>query len=95
MDIILAGSVAFDYLMSFPGYFRDHLLPDQLDRISLSFLVDSLVRQRGGIAPNIAYTLAIFGIRARILATVGEDFSEYGEWLQNKLLRFYNSWKMS
>lgn len=84
MDIMLAGSVAFDYLMSFPGYFRDHLLPDQLDRVSLSFLVDSLVRQRGGIAPNIAYTMAIFGIRARILAAVGEDFSEYGEWLQSK-----------
>jgi adenosine kinase len=84
MDIMLAGSVAFDYLMSFPGYFRDHLLPDQLDRISLSFLVDSLIRQRGGIAPNIAYTLAIFGIQARILAAVGEDFADYGQWLQSK-----------
>jgi len=59
MDIIITGSVAFDYLMTFPGYFRDHLLPDKLEHISLSLLVDSMVRLRGGIAPNIAYTLAL------------------------------------
>ena len=48
MNIVITGSIAFDYLMSFPGYFREHILPDKLDRISLSFLVDSMVRQRGG-----------------------------------------------
>jgi adenosine kinase len=77
MDIVLTGSVAFDYLMTFPGYFRDHLLPDKLEHISLSLLVDSMVRQRGGIAPNIAYSLALLGGRPRVMATVGEDFSEY------------------
>ena len=46
MDILLTGSVAYDYLMTFPGFFRDHILPDHLDSISLSFLVDSMVRQR-------------------------------------------------
>lgn len=83
MDILLTGSVAFDYLMTFPGYFRDHILPDKLDSISLSFLVDSMVRLRGGIAPNIAYTLALLGERPRLWATVGEDFEEYRTWLES------------
>ena len=61
MNILLTGSVAFDYLMTFPGYFRDQILPDRLESISLSFLVTSMVRARGGIAPNIAYTLALLG----------------------------------
>jgi adenosine kinase len=84
MDIILTGSVAFDYLMTFPGYFRDHILPDKLDSISLSFLVDSFSKRRGGIAPNIAYTLALLGEQPHIMATVGEDFVEYRNWLESK-----------
>jgi adenosine kinase len=82
MNIVLTGSVAFDYLMHFPGYFRDHILPDHLDSISLSFLVESMVRQRGGIAPNIAYTLALLGEHPKLWATVGEDFEEYRHWLE-------------
>lgn len=82
MNILITGSVAYDYLMTFPGYFRDHILPDRLDSISLSFLVDSLTRRRGGVAPNIAYTLALLGERPRIMATVGEDFEEYRAWLE-------------
>ncbi|RPI34875.1 MAG: carbohydrate kinase family protein [Chloroflexota bacterium] len=84
MKIILTGSVAFDYLMRFPGYFRDHILPDQLATISLSFLVESMVRLRGGIAPNIAYTLALLGEHPKVMATVGEDFEEYRTWLESK-----------
>ena len=83
MYIILTGSVAFDYLMTFPGYFRDHFLPDKLDSISLSFLVDSFRKRRGGIAPNIAYTLALLGEHPHIMATVGEDFAEYRDWLES------------
>jgi adenosine kinase len=71
-------------LMKFPGYFRDHILPDKLDSISLSFLVESMARLRGGVAPNIAYTLALFGLRPRLWATVGEDFEEYRAWLENR-----------
>lgn len=82
MNILLTGSVAYDYLMKFPGYFRDHILPDRLESISLSFLVESMVRRRGGIAPNIAYTLALLGERPRLLATVGEDFEDYRQWLE-------------
>jgi adenosine kinase len=69
--------------MTFPGYFRDHFLPDKLDSISLSFLVDSFRKRRGGIAPNIAYTLALLGEHPHIMATVGEDFAEYRDWLES------------
>jgi adenosine kinase len=82
MSIICTGSIAFDYLMSFPGYFKDHIIPDKLDSISLSFLVDSMIRQRGGTAPNISYTLALLGEKPRLMGTVGEDFEDYGAWLK-------------
>jgi adenosine kinase len=82
MDVVLTGSIAFDYLMTFPGRFQDHILPDQLERLSLSFLVDHMVRQRGGIAANIAYTLGLLGEKPRVMATVGEDFNDYRTWLE-------------
>jgi adenosine kinase len=83
MNLLLTGSIAYDYLMKFPGYFKDHILLDRLEGLSLSFLVESLVRQRGGIAPNIAYTLALLGERPRLFATAGEDFAEYRLWLES------------
>jgi len=82
MDILLTGSVAYDYLMTFPGLFKDQILPERLASISLSFLVDSMSKQRGGIAPNIAYSMALLGARPRVMATVGEDFTEYRTWLE-------------
>lgn len=84
MDILITGSVAYDYLMTFPGHFREHILPERLESISLSFLVDSMSRKRGGIAPNIAYTMSLLGERPRVMATVGEDFSDYRNWLESK-----------
>ena len=84
MDILLTGSVAYDYLMTFPGLFKEQILPERLEKISLSFLVDSMSRQRGGVAPNIAYTMALLGERPRVMATVGEDFGEYRQWLEGK-----------
>lgn len=83
MSIVITGSVAFDYLMTFPGYFREQILPDKLDKISLSFLVDSMTRQRGGVAPNIAYSLALLGEKPMVFATAGEDFTEYRAWLES------------
>jgi len=83
MNILLSGSIAFDYLMTFPGHFKDHILPEHLDEISLSFLVDSMVRHRGGVAPNIAYTMALLGEHPHLWATVGEDFEEYRAWLES------------
>jgi adenosine kinase len=84
MDILLTGSVAYDYLMTFPGHFKEQILPTRLESISLSFLVDSMSKQRGGIAPNIAYTMALLGRKPRVMATVGEDFADYREWLESK-----------
>jgi adenosine kinase len=69
--------------MTFPGYFRDHIVPERLDTISLSFLVDHMVRQRGGIAPNIAYTMALLGERPVVFGTAGEDFDDYRKWLES------------
>jgi adenosine kinase len=83
MNLVLTGSIAYDYLMTVPGRFRDYILPDQLDRLSLSFLVDSMIRRRGGIAANIAYTLGLLGEHPAVMATVGEDFEEYRAWLED------------
>lgn len=80
-NIIITGSVAYDYLMTFPGRFRECILPDQIHQISLSFLVDAMRKQRGGCAPNVAYSLALLGERPTVMATVGQDFSDYRAWL--------------
>jgi adenosine kinase len=83
MNIVITGSIAYDYLMHFPGDFMDHVKPDRIQKLSLSFLVDDMVKQRGGCAPNIAYTLALLGERPLIMGTAGEDFPEYGAWLES------------
>ncbi|HZP47552.1 MAG TPA: carbohydrate kinase family protein [Vicinamibacterales bacterium] len=82
MNIVVTGSIAFDYLMSFPGKFTEHFLPEHMSRVSLSFLVDSMDKRRGGCAPNIAYTLALLGERPQLMATAGEDFGDYRAWLE-------------
>jgi adenosine kinase len=81
MKLVVTGSIAFDYLMSFPGRFTEHLLPEHMHRVSLSFLVDTMDKRRGGCAPNIAYTLALLGARPQLMATAGQDFSDYRVWL--------------
>jgi adenosine kinase len=83
MKIVITGSIAFDYLMSFPGRFTEHFLADHIDKVSLSFLVDSMDKRRGGCAPNIAYTLALLGERPYLMATAGEDFGDYRDWLES------------
>ena len=82
MKLIVTGSIAFDYLMSFPGKFTEHFLPEHMHRVSLSFLVDSMDKRRGGCAPNIAYTLALLGERPRLMGTAGQDFDDYRRWLE-------------
>ena len=84
MSFVITGSVAYDYLMRYPGRFRDQILPDQLDNISLSFLADSMRRERGGVAANIAYTNKLLGGNPVILATVGHDFGDYRRWLEEQ-----------
>ncbi len=75
--IVVTGSVAFDYLMTFPGKFTEHLIPDRMARLSVSFLVDEMRRVPGGCGPNIAYGLALFGERPALVATAGKDAVEY------------------
>src|SRR5262245_39731117 len=82
MSIVVTGSKAQDSLMSFPGKFTAHFLPEHMNKVSLSFLVDTMDKRRGGCAPNIAYTLALLGERPRLMATAGEDFGEYRIWLE-------------
>ena len=84
MSIYVAGSLAFDRIMSFNGAFADHILADKLHILNVSFLIDGLVEKRGGCAGNIAYTLALMGEKPLILATAGKNFSEYGAFLESK-----------
>ena len=79
--VIVTGSVAFDYLMTFSDRFLDVLVPDRMHRLSVSFRVDSMRRVRGGCAPNIAYSLARLGADPVIMATAGSDAREYRDWL--------------
>ena len=80
--IVVTGSIAFDYIMTFPGHFKDHFLADQIEHVSLSFLVDDMRVVRGGCAANIAYSLALLGERPYLMATAGRDGNEYREWLK-------------
>lgn len=82
MTIIVTGSVAFDYLMTFPGRFREQILPEHLNKLSVSFLVDSKQSFPGGTGPNIAYSLALLGNRPKLFASAGKDFGEFREWLE-------------
>jgi|TARA_B110000014_G_C20083942_1_gene566710 adenosine kinase len=82
MDILVSGSMAYDRIMDFNGAFSDHILPDQLDNINVSFTVNSLTENFGGTAGNIAYSLSLLGEKPRILATIGQDYHRYFEWLK-------------
>jgi len=81
--ITVTGSLAFDHIMDFPGKFSDHIMPDKIHQINLSFLVNDLKKQPGGTAGNIAYTLALLNSPVSILGSAGSDFSDYGEFLKN------------
>ncbi|QMW67711.1 carbohydrate kinase family protein [Mumia sp. ZJ1417] len=82
MKIAVSGSIANDHLMTFTGKFSDSLVVDQLDKISLSFLVDDLVVRRGGCGANIAFGLAALGEDPVLIGAVGEDFDDYRSWLE-------------
>jgi len=81
MAILVAGSIATDHLMHFPGKFADQLLAEHLHKVSLSFLVDELEIKRGGVAPNICYAMAQLGGAPVLVGAVGEDFGEYRDFL--------------
>ncbi len=77
MTVAVTGSMAFDYIMSFPDEFAKHILPDQIEKLSVSFLVDSMRRERGGTAGNIVYNLSLLDQPSLLMATVGQDAPEY------------------
>jgi adenosine kinase len=81
VPIAVTGSIATDHLTHFPGRFADQLVAEQLERVSLSFLVDHLVIKRGGVAGNIAFALGVLGQAPMLVGAVGADFDEYRAWL--------------
>lgn len=82
MDIIVSGSIAYDYLMRFPGKFAEYFLRDQMHQVSLSFLVEDMTKHWGGNAANIAFTMAKLGLRPKVFGTAGRDFGDYRAWLE-------------
>ena len=81
MSVVCTGSIAYDYILSFKGRFKDHILADKTHILNLSFLVDDLRKRRGGVAGNYAYNLSLLGYPAAVLATAGTDAAEYRDWL--------------
>lgn len=81
MNVIVTGTLSFDYIMDFRGRFANRIMPDKIHKISLSFLADRLSKQFGGTAGNIAYTLKLLGTDATILAAAGNDFGDYKKFL--------------
>jgi adenosine kinase len=82
VTIAVTGSIATDHLMRFPGKFSEQLLPDHLQKVSLSFLVDDLVIHRGGVAGNMAFAIGVLGGDVALVGAVGKDFDDYRSWLE-------------
>ena len=84
MKTLITGSMAYDTIMVFQDHFKNHILPEQTHMINVSFLAPEMTRFRGGCAGNIAYTLNLLGGDPVIMATVGDDFGPYGDWLDQQ-----------
>ena len=82
MQTYISGSLAYDRIMDFPGKFQDHILPEKIHIINVSFTVNGMKEKFGGTAGNIAYNLALLGEKPTILATAGKDFAGYENWLR-------------
>ncbi len=78
-NVLICGSMAYDSIMVFNDYFKNHILPDQIHKLSVSFYVPELKRNFGGTAGNIAYNLSLLNTSSFVMATVGEDFQPYIE----------------
>src|SRR5690606_37583704 len=78
---LICGSLAFDTIMVFQDQFKNHILPDKIHCLSVAFYVPEMRREFGGTASNIAYNLQLLEGKPLIMATVGEDFSSYTNWL--------------
>jgi adenosine kinase len=84
MDILVSGSLAYDRIMDFSGRFSDHIMPDKIHMLNVSFTVNGLTEKFGGTAGNIAYSLALLGEKPRVLATLGRDGDPYMRWLEQQ-----------
>jgi adenosine kinase len=87
VTILVSGSLALDHIMVFPDRFKDHILPDKLHVLNVSFNIESLRTHFGGVAGNIAYHLRLLGEEPWIVATAGSDFGPYAEWLDRRGIR--------
>jgi adenosine kinase len=87
MPILVSGSVALDHIMVFPDRFVNHILPDKVHALNVSFNITSLKTHFGGVAANIAYHLRLLGEQPIVLASVGSDFAGYAEWLDRHGIR--------
>ena len=81
MSALICGSIAFDTIMVFPDQFKNHILPEQVHILNVAFLVPELRRENGGCAGNIGYNLKLLGKDPKIMATVGQDYAPYQQWL--------------
>ncbi len=86
MDVIVTGTLGYDYIMDFPGRFAERIMPEAIHKISLSFLADKLSKQFGGTAGNIAYTLKLLGVQPHIFSVAGNDFLSYKTFLKKHKL---------
>ncbi len=82
-NIIVSGSLAYDRIMNFPGYFSEHILPEKIHMLNVSFQVDGIKEKFGGTAGNIAYALSLLGEHPIVSGTIGLDYHRYFEWLAN------------
>jgi adenosine kinase len=83
MNILVSGSLAYDKIMTYPGRFSDHILPDKIHTMSVSFVTENLSEHFGGTAGSISYNLAMLGEHPTILAAAGNDFGPYRDWLEH------------
>lgn len=84
MNIVVCGSLAYDRIMDFPGYFSDHILPEKIHMLNVCFQVDGMKEKFGGTAGNIAYALTLMGEKPVISASIGQDCHRYLDWLKKK-----------
>ncbi|KKR34221.1 MAG: Adenosine kinase [Candidatus Gottesmanbacteria bacterium GW2011_GWC2_39_8] len=80
--ILVTGSLAYDYIMDFPGKFAEHILPEKIHMINVSFLVDQMIKNFGGTAGNISYSLSLLGVKVSLFGCVGKDFGPYKDFLK-------------
>jgi adenosine kinase len=88
MKILVSGSISYDRIMDFPGFFKDHILPDKIHKLSVSFLINGIRENFGGTAGNIAYSLKLLGEDPLVIATIGEDKKNYFAWWKKNKINY-------